>query len=63
MRIPLRQKLARFLECNIPIIEQNGYHIEKFIALKLIPFVAGKEPWYWIHYGKNCVCCERGWHK
>ena len=59
MKIPLRQKLAnrmmRFHE--FPSIKLEDLFVD------LIYFIAGREPYFWIHYGENCICCKRGWHK
>lgn len=61
MKIPLRQKLASWFQ-RLNTVDILGVAIENWYTLKLIPFIAGKEPWYWIHYGKDCICCKRGWH-
>lgn len=55
--IPKRQLIAKWLQKRriLPFFIEKHY-------VKLIDIVAGDEPYFWIHYGKECVCCERGWH-
>jgi len=47
-----RERLAK-LFYRLPIMPTVS--LEKFVALKLIPFVEGKNP-HSIHLGKNCPC-------
>ena len=62
MKIPFRQKLANWMmRRHSPFL--GSWKFEKIYADFIFNNVAGAEPWFWIHYGKNCVCCKVGWHK
>ncbi len=60
--IPKRQLIANWL-MKKPILKP--IFLEE-LFIKLIYFIAGPEPYYWIHYGsdiKGCICCRLGWHR
>ncbi len=57
--IPRRQLLARWLMRRKIL---RPIKLEKFF-IELIYIIAGPEPHYWIHYGKDCICCRLGWHR
>jgi len=48
-----REKIAK-LFYKIPTLPRQ---LEKFVALKLIPFIEGSNP-HWKHLGKNCPCMK-----
>lgn len=61
-KIPLRQKLANWMmRRHSPFL--GSYTLEKIYANFIFNQIAGPKPWFWVHYGKNCICCKWGWHK
>lgn len=59
--IPKRQLLSNRL-MSLPSPFLKSWTLEKHFA-NFIFWLAGKEPYFWNHYGKDCVCCKWGWHK
>lgn len=58
-KIPKRQKLAQWLDSKVPLLPEP---LER-LFIKIPTWVAGPEPHFWMHYGKDCICCKWGWHK
>jgi len=53
----LREKIAHSLY-HVPELPKP---LEKFLALKLIPFIEGENP-HWKHLGSKCPCITENNH-
>ncbi|HLC24935.1 MAG TPA: hypothetical protein VJJ25_04835 [Nitrosopumilaceae archaeon] len=57
-RKSLREKIARPLY-KLPVLKP--IQLERFLALKLIPFIEGENP-HWKHLGSKCPCMTENNH-
>lgn len=51
-----RERVAKIFY-GLPVMPTVS--LERFVALKLIPFIEGEKPHY-KHYGTNCTCWNDG---